>query len=398
MEPEGTISVNFKVLGNPNKETLDLPLDSNLETLKVLVSDFCTIPIEDIRIIFKGHAFKENDTLQSLGVVDGDTLIVVPNRKPKEQPQNSPEQAAPQQPAAQPTPAPAAEVPNPQQNPTDQSRSQRHQIRIPHRAIGIPIRIPMPRHRHDHSSGSDDDEDQRVESQQIKDLRKQIILTQQKLMSLNSELVKLQTTITEGNAQNIQTKITEIKAKITETMPQVNELAGNMQFDPEGEIFIEEHNDEAPDPEDAPAPVAPQTEEVPDPDDEPVPVPAPAQTEQPAQNENAQPQPAPEAESQPAQNPTEQPAAASVPPQEAPIEHPTNNNNQPRPNMANAFGNLFGSLFGGRQQPQPQQQDADIFTQEEKDMMAADLAIISQEGYIKKFDESYTSTDIYHDI
>ena len=37
---EEVLSIKFKVLGNQNCETLDVPVDSNLETIKVLVSDF----------------------------------------------------------------------------------------------------------------------------------------------------------------------------------------------------------------------------------------------------------------------------------------------------------------------------------------------------------------------
>ena len=74
-------NLNFKILGQNHIETMQLPEDTTTETLKALISDFCSIPPNEMRLLYKGKAFKTSDSLSSLNIPDGATINVVPIRK-----------------------------------------------------------------------------------------------------------------------------------------------------------------------------------------------------------------------------------------------------------------------------------------------------------------------------
>lgn len=190
MENTETIHVNFKILGNSAIESLDLPSDCGLETLKVLVSDFCQIPIDDIRILFKGRAFRATDTLQTLGVKNDDTIIVVPQRK------NPPPAAA-----DPPTPAPAAPAPGPSGN-------------------AAPAASPAPQ-----------PQNQRVEeSAEKKELRKKLAQLQKVITTLNSQIVDLQAKLSDQNTQ-IPQEIQNLKQKVEESTRKLQELSQTLNFE-----------------------------------------------------------------------------------------------------------------------------------------------------------------------
>ncbi|EAY04101.1 Ubiquitin family protein [Trichomonas vaginalis G3] len=191
-----TYQVHFKILGNPNIETLDLPSDCGLDTVKTLVSDFCQIPIEDMRILFKGRAFRPADTLQSLGVKNDDTLIVVPNRKNNPPPASDP-------PAAPIPPAPAA----PQQT------QQNTQPTAP---------APPPQQQENRNQAA------QTESQQTRDLRKQLAQIQKVIASVNTSIVELQSKLTDQNINQINDDITNLKAKIDTSVHSLQELSSGL--------------------------------------------------------------------------------------------------------------------------------------------------------------------------
>lgn len=214
MENPETIHVNFKILGNSAIESLDLPVDCGLETLKVLVSDFCHIPIEDMRILFKGRAFKASDTLQSLGVKNEDTIIVVPQRK-----NNPPPAADPPAPQVTAVPTPAPSQPGNAASPAPQPQNQQNQ-----------------------------------ESPKKKELRKKLAQLQKAITTLNSQIVGLQAKLSDPNTQ-IPQEIETLKQKVDESTRSLQELSQNLNYE-----STPANTSETPAPE--PEPVDPDSERI----------------------------------------------------------------------------------------------------------------------------------------
>ena len=386
---EEVLSINFKILGNPSIETIDLPADSNLDTLKVLVSDFCTIPLEDIRILYKGRSLKETDTLISLGIHSGETLIVVPKRKPaQESPQPQQQQQNAEQPNQQNQPQTAVTVENQAQEQGNQEGSGRqrrqHRRRRP-RILGLgPFPMPIfgnriPNNNNNNGTG-DEDQPPRVEAQQIRELRKQIAKLQQKVSLLNTDLIQLQKTITTGHPDEITEKIGQTKTKINDVIPELQQISDQFSFDPNGEIFLNEQaneqSNESTEPqgdssgsqdsqESAEAPEPPQSQQT------------PVEQEQSQENQTTQQQ-------QPQQS---EPESVSV-------------NSQPAPSVQprNGFNNIFQSLFGRGANnviPSPEQS---IFSPEEIALMDNDAALLQSEVYSQPLNDLYTSTDLYSTV
>ena len=392
---EEVLTINFKILGNQNLETIDLPSDSNLDTLRVLVSDYCTIPLEDIRIIYKGHSLKDTDTLHSLGIKSGETLIVVPKRKPATPApqQQEQQQQNVEQPNQQNQPQNAQENQNQQQNQGNQrsgSGQRRQSRRRRPRILGLgPFPMPMFGNRNrnnnnDNGDNGDADEPPRVEAQQIRELRKQIAKIQQKVSLLNTDLINLQKTITQGHPEEITTKITETKTKITDVIPQLQELSDQFTFDPNGEIFIQEQGNEqqqeAGEQSQEGNSSSQQSQENSEQEET-------NQNQQQQQQNDQQPVQQQEQQQQPQQQPQSPPENIQVTPQPHPSAQPQ------RPQI----GNLFQSLFGGRQQNLNAQQPPQplIYTPEELALMESDVALLQSEEYSHPLNDTYTSTDLY---
>ena len=89
-EEEKVITINVKILGSEEEHQLSVPRNLTVHSLKILVHDFCDSPIENIRLIFRGRALQNNETLARYNVESGHTIIVYPSKRTTKTKTNDP--------------------------------------------------------------------------------------------------------------------------------------------------------------------------------------------------------------------------------------------------------------------------------------------------------------------
>ena len=93
---EEEITVTVKILGEEPIEPMILPLDTTVDTIRELASDYTNIQVEQMRVLYRGHALEPSITLDSLNVHDEITLNIVsqsdrPTRPPPKPPMSEKE-------------------------------------------------------------------------------------------------------------------------------------------------------------------------------------------------------------------------------------------------------------------------------------------------------------------
>eukprot|EP01083_Nonionella_stella_P015952 44626_1 len=102
----GEITVTIKCTTG-QKFTVELTPDKNIKDLKELCSKETDVEVERQRLIYKGHVLKDDRTIESYGIENEHTVILVKGSKPKPKPDpNAP------QPAAAPVVQPTAALPD----------------------------------------------------------------------------------------------------------------------------------------------------------------------------------------------------------------------------------------------------------------------------------------------
>lgn len=371
-EDEQVLTINFKILGQPNIETLELPVSATGETLKTLISDFSDIPISEMRLIYKGRAIGNTDTLSAFDIPDGATINVVKMRKPVQQTQQTPSPAPAPAPAPGPDPTPNATQGQPQQ-PTG----------------------PIPRvriHRTERRRQVNNEPHDRVDEEEVKEMRKKASSLQLKTAKINSEIQKLMSSLTVNRPEKITESINAVKAIIESSMPEMQEIANSISFStvhpaeapraPSPAQATEEYSEESNNSQ--------TTQPAPDPDVDQIPKPAEPKPEGPV-NPTPDPTADPDIESVPPPTPAPTPAPAPAP---APAPTPT-----PAPQPPNPLAGLGGMLSSLFQQPQRQQAptapQVSVFTPEDLALMDADAAKVETEGYVKQLHETYRCTNLY---
>jgi len=287
MQPEEVITVNFKIIGQHQIEVISLPLDTTTETLKILLTEYCTIPIEEMRILHKGRAFKNGESLKSVGITDGATVCVVRGKK----------ESVSQRQVSDPSISPIPNITPP--------------------APIAPVQPPV-----------------RVESQQIKDLRKKSSTIQKGIAEMGLVVSELQTRLTQGNFQVIQESIQSLQNKFSSIIPQIQETASSLIITPLGS-------------EEAPRTEQPIIEQ---PDPEPMSIPPP---------------------------PTISPPPANNPPTLNPFE--------------SIIHNMFNIPPTTPQAPPP----TSLFDESCATIINSDFEFINNTANIKTLDESYRNSNLY---
>jgi hypothetical protein len=77
---EDEITITLKILHAPEQVSLTIPRDLTIDALKELAADYTTYPKDRVRLLFRGHALIDNETLSSSNITDHDCIRVVPSR------------------------------------------------------------------------------------------------------------------------------------------------------------------------------------------------------------------------------------------------------------------------------------------------------------------------------
>ena len=101
MSDEQMVKIKIKILGSEQDHEIEVPLNLTIESLKVLIQDYVDDSTsESLRLIFRGHSLKNNETLATHHIENGHTIIVVPSKKKESEIREDP---PPPQPIAQPS-------------------------------------------------------------------------------------------------------------------------------------------------------------------------------------------------------------------------------------------------------------------------------------------------------
>ncbi|KAH0796048.1 housekeeping protein [Histomonas meleagridis] len=93
MEDIDLIDISIKILGNTEPVEMSVPENIEVESLKILVSDYTDIPIEKMRFIYKGRALSNDSNLSHYNISNGAKINLVPSRESLSQQQSSPSPA-----------------------------------------------------------------------------------------------------------------------------------------------------------------------------------------------------------------------------------------------------------------------------------------------------------------
>ena len=62
------INVKLKILGNDEMNEMEIPVNTEIETLKVLASDFTEIPTDQMTLLFKGKILEDDKRISDYGI------------------------------------------------------------------------------------------------------------------------------------------------------------------------------------------------------------------------------------------------------------------------------------------------------------------------------------------
>lgn len=81
-DDEQMVKIKIKILGSEQDHEIEVPLNLTIESLKILIQDYVDdSSAESLRLIFRGHSLKNNETLATHHIENGHTIIVVPSKK-----------------------------------------------------------------------------------------------------------------------------------------------------------------------------------------------------------------------------------------------------------------------------------------------------------------------------
>lgn len=71
-----TVTIKIKVLGSEDLHELTIPLCTTILSLKEKIADFSKLPIDSMRLIFRGRSLQNDEKLSKYKIEDGHTIIV----------------------------------------------------------------------------------------------------------------------------------------------------------------------------------------------------------------------------------------------------------------------------------------------------------------------------------
>lgn len=75
------INVKLKILGNDEMNEMEIPVNTEIETLKVLASDFTEIPTDQMTLLFKGKILEDDKRISDYGITVDSVVHLVPRKE-----------------------------------------------------------------------------------------------------------------------------------------------------------------------------------------------------------------------------------------------------------------------------------------------------------------------------
>lgn len=74
------INVRLRILGSDEVNEMELPVDTEIETFRILASEFTEMPMEEMALLFKGKQMEDGMRLSDYGIAAESVVHMVPKR------------------------------------------------------------------------------------------------------------------------------------------------------------------------------------------------------------------------------------------------------------------------------------------------------------------------------